>query len=286
MTPPAIAFSGGAPYDTVQSAINAARAHLNDKLDTLAGVSGKLLGTPTNFSQQITNNAWRRMQNYLGNKGYSRFTNEVICTALPLAGSQDPAIQCSLSWGGFNDGVTQWTEPALPPDFVAPLAMWERFSGQNMPFPDAPMEKILNTLQSWPRGTCMGRWLWRSDEIILPGSLQLEDLKILYIRFVGDFLDTDAKGVPVVAGNPPALPIIRWYNQPLPVMRSDQALGWLIASETEIARKNEWAEEFNTRAESAMNEIFNRDVRANQRVNLRRQSRSGRLETNNSYQAY
>jgi hypothetical protein len=260
-------------YEPVQVAINMARARLNDKLDTLVGVSGKILATPTDFSQQLVNNGWRCLRKKLSDVGYSQFTQEVVIVGFPIRASQDPAVYCWLSWAGCCDGVNMYPTPALPGDFISPLAMWERYTGQNMSFPDAPMEPMLNTQPNWPPTTWMGRYQWRGDAIWLPGSLQQEDFKISYVRKLIDFVDN-----PSVAG-----PQGQWYNQTLPLADGADALAWYIAAETETARKNNWQQTFYERGEAALKMIFNNDMRWKQRGNFRRQSRSGRLEGQAGY---
>ena len=271
MTPPVPASANPTAQDNLTVALNMARTRLNEQLATIQSVGGKILGTQEAFSQQISNNGWRNLMDFLGNLGYQLFTNQFVVIGFPVAASQDPAVQCWLSWSGCSDGVNVLTTPALPADFVSPLQLWERYTGQNMPFPTDPMEKIVGRLPSIPRSTWMGMWQWRTDAIFLPGSLQVEDLMIQYIRYLPDFVD----------GSP--IPNVPWYQQTLPLTRGADALAWYICAETEAARKNDWAAQFRELGEDAARRIFNRDVRANQRVNLRRQSRSGRLEGNIGY---
>ena len=48
--------------DQVFVALNTARTRLNDRLDTLEAVSGRVLDNSQAFTQQIVNSAWRRLQ--------------------------------------------------------------------------------------------------------------------------------------------------------------------------------------------------------------------------------
>lgn len=109
-------------------------------------------------------------------------------------------------------------------------------------------------------------WEWRANAIWMPGSQIVEDLRIRFATYFPDFADEGTT---------------RWYMQPVPVMRCRDALAWLICAEIcagpgmppEIQAK---AVDFQAKGYAACDLIFNRDVAMKQRVNVRRQPRSGR----------
>lgn len=256
-------------YDTVNVVLNMARGRLNDELKTLQASSGKLLDTTQAYAQQTFNTAWRKCQAYLAEKGYARLTDEVVIYALPAVTSQDPAVQCWLGWTGYFDGTNLNAGSALPQGLSHPLKVWERWSNQNAQFADPPMEKCLDGLPSTIKTTTNRFWEWRNDAIYIPGSQMIEDLRIRFVSFFPDIVDD---------GSTP------WFQQPVPVVRVADGLSWFICAELAIARKEYDIEtSCTTEGEKALLRVFNLDVRADQRVNIRRQARSGRGFGRRSY---
>ena len=250
------------PYDTVTTVLNIARGRMNDDLDTLQGVSGRILKNGQVFTQQTVNTAWRKLQEYLSERGYARVINECVISSLPVAGSSDPSTQAWLSWQGYFDGLNFFPQPALPGELTHPLKIWERWSGSNAQFADPPMEKILDGLPSVQKTSRNRFWEWRGDTIYFPGSQMIEDFRIRYVKYLEDFLDS---------GNTP------WFNLQVPIVRVGDGFSWFICAELAGARgDNDLSDKYMGRGEAALNRIFNLDVAADQRVNIRRQSRSGR----------
>lgn len=261
---PVIPPSSSLQYDAVGYALNDARVNLGDRLDTLQFNTGKIMDFTDSFMNQVTNRAWRKLQAYLGNLGYQQVTSEVLIMSLPVVQTVDPAVFTWLGWTGYFDGANLNPTPALPSDFTYPIKVWERWSGQNMQFSDPSMEKILDGMPTRSKTTSNRFWEWRSDAIWMPGSQMIEDLRIRYVRWLADFAD---------------LGTTRWYQQTVPIMRCSDALGWFIAAAVENAAKNgdkDVAAGFLTNGMAAADEIFNRDVRADQRVNIQRRPRSSR----------
>lgn len=252
VTPPI----GNPPYDTLNTVLNAARVRLNDAIQSL---SGDVLQNTQPFTQVIANNAWRRLQETLANLGHSRLKRETILTNCPVAASVDPASQVSVSWASYFDGVSYYSAPVLPQDLILPLRLWERPSGQNAEF--APLENWLDGLPTRPK---MGRnliWEWREDAIWMPGAQTVMDLRIRYAAYLTDFATVGQT---------------QWYNQPVPILRSLDALSYYICSEAANPRGDLDGSQFDSKAEAAAKLIFNREVGMKERVNLRRIPRSGR----------
>lgn len=265
---PIIPPGNSGPYQNANTILNAAKARLNEQLPTLASVSGKLVDNTSAFSQQIFNNAWRQLQNFLANLGWSRLTREVIIYGLYPVQSADPASQVFINWTNYFDGQNYWTQPVLPADFTYPLKVWERWSGQNMPFPQEPMEMILEGLPDFGPKQVYNRFCdWREDALFMPGSLMTTDLRFRYVTLLPDIVDN----APVAS---------RWFQQPVPIYNCLDAMAWYIVFEIASARLEPGdevdVEGLRSKAETAARQIFNRDQRLRQRVTMTRQPLSGR----------
>ena len=257
LPPPAAAV-----YDSLNVIIKMVNSRLNDDITTLLPVSGKILRNSQTYSQQLVNNSWRKMQEHLGEKGYARLLNEVVIYGFPVVASTDPATQCWLSWSGCFDGANFFPAPALPTDFSHPIKVWERWSSQNTQFGDPPMEKILDGLPSTSKTTNIRYWEWRGDALYHPGSMMVEDLRIRYINFLPDFLDVGT---------------VPWFQQPVPIVRIADAFSCFVCAEVTAARGDlALATVFLEEGKAGLGRVFNLDVRADERVNIRRRPRSGR----------
>ena len=259
-----------APLDTVYSAMNAARVRLNDILPTLLPLNRGILQTNQDFTQQAVNNAWTRLKQFLADEGYTKTKEEVVLSPIPTINSakmNDPAVQVWLDWTGFFDGVTLSTGVALPQDLAQPLKLWERPAGSLGLFVDPGMEYILDGLPMLTHTNFNSRWEWRNYKIYMPGALQQMDLRLRYERFDGDFTDTTTPAV------------IRWFEKPIPILQCTDAFSFYIAAEFCGSRgQYDIANGFEMKGQNAAKFIMNRDIRMKQRVQVRRQSASGRLE--------
>ena len=255
------------PYDTVYNVLNSARVRLNDRIVSQQTVGGKLLENNQAFTLQLVNTAWRKLQEFLANLGFAQLRQEGIITGLPVVSSVDPASQVRIDWFGYFDGQNLFPAPMLPPDLMVPLQVWERQSGVNAAF--VPMEPILDGMPTWNKQSRNGIWEWRADGLYMPGALIVTDLRIRYNRYLPDFSDTAA---------------VQWFQQSVPITRCLDALSYFICAEVAEARED-LADDgtFRQKGESAARLLMNRDIAMKQRVNQRRQSRSGRLESNDGY---
>ena len=261
MLPPPL----GSVYDPVITAINAAKARLNADLSTLQPITGKLLDNPDAFSQQLTNNAWRKLQYFLANRGYMRFTKRQVVTPLPISGNlTDPTVQSWINWFNYFDGVTLLSAPLLPQDFLFPLMIRERLTGENGCFQD--MGQWTGPLPSLVK-QCYNRiWQWDNDQINLPGATLPLDIEFYYACCLGDFVDVGTT---------------RWFQLSIPMAGAVDALSLYMCAELVGSRDNPdltAAAVYTEAAESAAKFIRNRDARMKSRVNIQRRSASGRLE--------
>lgn len=248
-----------APYDILDTVLNTARVRMNDAIQDLGG---DILRDDQPFTQTMANSAWRKMQEYLQNFGFTRVTDEIIIEGLPVVASQDPASQCWLSWtgystGGVNEGAIN-PNFVLPQTFIFPLKIWERITGQNAWF--IPMTNIMDGIPAVAKQGYNRMFEWRQDRIYMPGSQNSMDLRIRFASFFPDFQTQGA---------------VQWYQQPVPIMRCLDAFADYICVEASVGRDDVSGGAFEASAEGKAKLIFNRDVRLKNRTNVRRRPRSG-----------
>jgi hypothetical protein len=331
-----------APFDTVETVLNTARVRLND---AIASLSGDVLTDTQPFTQVMANAAWRRLQEYLADKGYTTCRGDTVVTGIPKAASTDPSVECWLGWGGFFDGVNLNGSPVLPQNVTSPLKCYERLNGSNAPFAEPPMECMADGIRQGygPQQLFNLQWEWRNNRIYIPGSLQVEDFRIVFVNYFPDFLtlanvaitaataqnptlltaagsglidgeqvtitgftgnwtalngtftvtviDQDTFSIPVNALaatgalGAPVFATQTWTARPVPIMRCLDSFADYIAAEMANARGDVDSSTFTESGMANANLIMNRDVRMKQRINVRRMSRSGRLE-GSGYQTY
>ena len=247
-------------YDSVQFVLQTARAWVKDKMPTLVSYSGNLLDRTNADTQAMANAGWRRLQEFLTSAGFSALTGDTVIIGLPVCLSTDPSDQVFIAWSGCSDGINIYTAPTLPENLMYPLKVWERQSGIDMPFIEPPMELMLDGLPTAPKGILNRRWEWREDAIWVPGAQQITDLRIRYIKYMADFKDVGA---------------VQWFDQLVPIVHASDALAAFIVAQV-IGETNPVAAQAAVDAgEAAARKLINRDVKAKQRVNVRRQPRSG-----------
>lgn len=233
--------------------------------DAIQSIGGDILQNTQPFTQEMANMGWRALQEFLANLGFSRSKKPLVLTGFPAIQNagvpSDPATQTQLTWQFYFDGTSYWYPPnvqVLPQDMIMPLRIWERFTGSYLPF--CPMEMSQDALPDWVKGPSNGMWLWENDTLYMPGATYPYDLRMEYAAFLPDFVTTDTTP---------------WYEQPVPIMRSEDALSWYICAEAAGPRKDLSAAEFVAKAESAARKIFNREVSMKQRTPASRRCQSG-----------
>ncbi len=231
-----------APYDTVETVLQAARVRLNDAIQSIAG---EILTDTAPFSQQATNNAWRRLQDELANKGFARLKQETIYPSVPACIPTDYGTQVWFSWANYFDGNANQSAPVLPQDMIAPYELWERVHGSTGNY--SPMDQLLNGLPTVAKGTLNRVWEWREETIYMPGATGLTDVRLRYAAYLQDFV-----------ANSPTL-ATPWYGQPVPIMRSLNALAWFVCGEMARARTDLDAGYFDAQGTQAAEMIWNRD---------------------------
>jgi hypothetical protein len=243
--------------------IASARVMLGDELKSNEATGGQILGNNSVFSQQIVNNAWRTLQEALADVGYTQLKGETLITGIPQVRTVDPGIQCWINQTGCFDGVNMFVQPALPVDMILPVKLWERPSGQNAIFFPNPMELMFDGLQSQLKCLWNGQWEWRGGNIFYPGSQQPMDFRLLYMRYLNDFDDGGG---------------LQWFQQQVPLVRSQNAFASFICAEIAQSREGMDVEKWVRDGMREVKQMTNREAGMKQRGNVRRMSRSGRLE--------
>ena len=255
----------GVAYDDVTTILNSVRMRLNDRIQTLAGVRGTILGETDPLTGQAFNNGYRRFQDALVDAGSERFSDQVIISSVPQVGSSDPASQCSLSWFGMFDGAFNWQTPALPNNLILPLWMSERPTGSNSPFPNPDMPNMwcaTDGLPMNPKRQNNGCWEWRNDAIWFPGATSTVDFFIRYRAYLPDIVDSGTR---------------RWFQQPVPIMRCQDPLSWWVCAEFAAARGADGTPELlavaaqcEAKAMAATKLWTNQQAMKNERLDVRR----------------
>ncbi len=242
-----------APYDTVITVINAARVRLNDEITTLAAIGGKILDNTQPFTQQAVNSAWRKLQEFLADLGYTGLKQEILFLAVPAAGTVDPATQAYINYVNYFDCLALHAAPVLPQNLIAPYELWERQAGTTTLLTE--MDRVLNGLPAVPKLNWNRQWEWRDNTLYFPGAVVATDLRLRYAAYLLDFVDVGGAPGPNQLANTP------WYGQPVPVMRCVDALADYCCREISIARGDtEGAVAFQASAQANARLILNRDT--------------------------
>jgi hypothetical protein len=262
-----------ASFDTVDWAMNSARTKLND---CPLALSGNLLSDAQPYSQQFANDGWRQFQRDLAQAGDPAQTSEFLIPGFPVVANIDPYTLVYVSQSNVWDGNSFYQPPAynvLPADLICPLRCEERMAGSMSRF--NYMEPCDNGI---PRGVKTPRlnfWEWRSagpgngNAIYMDGATISRDLLVRYASFLPDF----ANNTPIL-GTP-------WYQQPIPMLRCADILGFYIAGAFSFSRGSEQAKavanSFWSDGKDAMRGLLNATtMKIRQRINHRRRPYPGR----------
>lgn len=253
-----------APYDSLESCLNLARTRLNDAIQSLGG---DILTDVQPFTSTMVNSAWRKLQAFLANLGYSKYKRKFWAYNMPEVSSTDPSVEVFWSWTQFFDGTGYWIPPTvdvLPWDLIAPLRVSERPSGSNQVF--KPMSLCPDGLPEGMKRPWNSCFEWKNDAIYMPGSTRPMDMEVEYAAYDLDFLVTNG-----VLGNPLATPAITPATMFVPIMRSQSALANYIAAECAMGRDDVDVPAFTTAAETDAKILMNNsDVKLKQRRPVQR----------------
>ena len=258
--------------------MNLARTRLND---AIANIDGDILTDLQPFTGTMTNGAYRNLQAFLSNLGYSKYKKWFTGLAYPPTAALDPGVMNFLSWTQFFDGVGYFSVPdvdVLPFDFIAPLRVMERRNNGAVPYFASvsnlrftPMTLMPDGIPEGMKRPWNGYFNWVNDELVFPGSLVSMDLKIEYAAYQPDFVTTND-----ILGDPNTDPVTTPANMPVPIMRSESALANYIAAECALGRDDVDAPTFLAAAEKDAKLLMNNsDVKLKQRRPLQRRAYAG-----------
>ena len=261
------------PYDSVDAAMNFARVALND---CPLNLSGNLLTDQQPYAQTIANLGWRMLQEDLDEAGEPAMKSEIVIRNLPAVTSTDPSTMTFLNQAQYFDGTAYWAPPTigvLPQNFMSPRWIKERLAGANRIF--SPMVPCDNGLPGCPKTTFNGNWQWQAGfdalgnqqplSIWMPGSITPSDLWINFSAYLPDFQTVNS---------------VQWFQQPIPVYRCADALGYYIAAAFSYSRGSIQAnattvgDGFRALGKERMRSLVNRTGKIRQRINHRRRSYS------------
>src|ERR1035441_2919371 len=103
-----------APYDTLESVVNVARARLNDMI---VSASGDILTDTNVFTLTVINAAWKKLQEFLAKLGFVRFHRQAFLLGIPALSGTDPGLVASIDWARYANGAALFPAFALPQDF-------------------------------------------------------------------------------------------------------------------------------------------------------------------------
>lgn len=235
-------------YPVVEGVLTFARAIINDQL---RNNQGQILTDNASFTLDFVNMAVSECQEYLANNGITtQLVDNVILTPIPPTPNNDPSCQIFLGYSGYFDGTVQHATPALPPDLINPLKVWQRQTGSGQQF--IPVARAKDGIDSYQPGSTFGPWEWRQGAIYMVGCSQTQDLRIRYEQSLLD-LTTNAG----------------FNQQTIFIPQSRRALGFLVAKYYALSRGSMQMPAVQQLAEEAMNQIINRQVRLDQRNPIR-----------------
>ena len=225
--------------------------------------------------------AWRKLQKALADKGHPRVENEVLLQNLPVVANLDPASECWINWTQFFDGTNLWTPgapppsgpcPTLPPDFIAPLKLKERFyvagEGTNGVINYnrlRDMHPAPNSLKGRQKGSWNHYWDWRGDAVYFPGTIVPMDLWSRYNAFLPDIAVADGG----------------FASTPIPIMRSAEALAYYAAGIFVAPRGSLLAPDFEAKGDAAVAQITNAFAKLQQRASYSRKAWGSRCRRRN-----
>jgi hypothetical protein len=196
-------FSGSIPgagsYPSLNEVANLVRAQINDDKKGATGTPGEgqiLTNTSTTLSI-LMNSAIRetfRECRISGDPVLIR-DNFILFNLPPVnsplgVGVINPAIQTSLQFVGFFDGLQFNADFALPSDFISPIEVWEREAGTQHDFRE--MRESTGPLRSRRQTREIGEWEFRGDAIWMPGSIELRDIRL---RYFANFVSVAAPNI-------------------------------------------------------------------------------------------
>jgi len=212
-------------YPSLETIANLVRTLVNDDKKGATGTpgEGQILTDTSVTLQNLMNSAIRDTYRDVRISGQPTLIKDnYVLYALPEVNSPlgvgvaNPAVQTSLQFTGYFDGLLMWPNFTLPSDLLFPLEMWERQNlGATNPNQFVPMHQAEDSLSPRMQYNSLGEWEWRTDGIWFHGALLQTDIRLRYLCTYTDLAFT--------------APTIDWNNTFVPIMDSQECIADKIA---------------------------------------------------------
>ena len=225
--------------------------------------------TPAQLPQFVTltnfmNSAIREVRREVGIMGQPTFIRDnYLLIGLPPVnsslgvGAMNPAVQQSLTFSGFFDGLEINPDFLLPADMLQPLELWERLTGTQNPFSE--IHQSTGALRPRDQINALCDWEWRGNAIWFNGAIQSRDVRIRYIAALASL----------------AASSIDWSQTFVPIPDCQEAVADKIAVRYGRRLGSTQIQDLVQQADRSMLRLRQTYARARQRIDNRRPMYSG-----------
>lgn len=239
------------PYPLVSDVTRRVRAIIND-MGAITGVAGNIFADTQPYVFEYCQAAYEKLQKVLVRNGYETPKKEFILAGIAPVASPNAGTQVFISQNGYNDGATNHASPALPPDLLMPIRLWERWTGSVCEF--APMNSVIDALPSRWQYAYLAEWQWRQDCLFFVGATQTIDVRMEYKQF---------------------FPALAALNQQLQIRDSINAMAYLTAALWVEGKNPAQAEIWKDRADEEIGDLLAPTQQMKSRQNPRREPYGG-----------
>jgi hypothetical protein len=196
------AVGGNNAYPSMELICDLVRSMVQDDMAGATGTVGEGQILVDNLAVSVTlgnffNSALRKICRRLRTStGPMLIRDNYVIENLPVVNSNlgastpNPAVQVSLGFTGFFDGLQMHSGFILPVDCLMVEEVWERATASNRSF--HKMGQPPFGLRGRNQHIEMHEWEWRGDQVVMPGSLQNRDIRL---RYQGKLLNLYQKNV-------------------------------------------------------------------------------------------
>jgi len=180
--------------------------------------------------------------------------NWIISNIPPLNGPHgfqvaDPSVQVQIGFNGYFDGTDWHPSYVLPANCFQVIRCWERETSSNDTFCD--LGEPSNGLAGVYQTNGFGRWEWRQDSVILPGSLDYRDLRLRWLMLLS---------AQMVANADPATTYV-------PIMDAEEAIAAVIVRNYNFRQSSPMLPASTERANDEISDLLNEQIRRKQGTN-------------------
>ncbi len=221
---------------------------------------------PTSLPQYITltnfmSSAIRYVRRQIGIMGQPTFIRDnYLLVGLPPinsslgVGVMNPAVQQSLTFVGFFDGVQMNPAFLLPADLLQPLELWERLTGTPNEF--SQMHQSTGALRPRNQINALRDWEFRGNAIWFNGAIQSRDVRIRYVAGLANLVSST----------------IDWSQTFIPIPDCHEAIADTIAVRYGRRLGSPQMADLLAQQKSSILELRQTVTRARQRIDYRRPS--------------